>query len=251
MTVDPTDDCTFWYTQEYYHDLEYVYGRNWQTRIASFRLPSCGTTALPSLSISDATVTEGNAGTVTAVFTVTLSAVSVQTVTVSYATASGSATAGTDYVAASGTLTFAPGTTSQTVTVTVNGDTVPEANETFLVNLSSPTNATIADGQGQGTIVNDDAAPGSITVVSPNGGENWRRGQTRTIQWTATGVTGSVRIDLARDGVNYTETIAGNTVNDGVDRWTVTGPATSSARIRVCTVDLAVCDASNGLFKIR
>jgi hypothetical protein len=251
MTVDPTDDCTFWYTQEYYHDLEYFYGRNWQTRIASFKLPSCGTPTLPSLSVSDATVTEGNAGTVNAVFTVTLSAASAQTVTVSYATANGSASAGSDYAAASGTLTFAPGTTSQTVTVAVTGDTLPEANETFLVNLGSPTNATIAKGQGQGTILNDDAAPGSITVVSPNGGENWRSGQKRTIQWTSSGVTGPVRIDLARDGVNYTETIAASTTNDGVDRWTVTGPATSTARIRVCTVNLAVCDGSNGVFRIR
>jgi Calx-beta domain len=170
---------------------------------------------------------------------------------VSYATANGTAIAGSDYVAASGTLTFAPGTTSQTVVVTVNGDTVPEGNETFLVNLGSPSNATIARGQGTGTILNDDAAPGSITLVSPNGGENWRRGQSRTIQWTSTGVTGSVRIDLARDGVNYTETIAGSTANDGVDRWTVTGPATNTARIRVCTVDLAVCDASNAAFRIR
>ena len=251
MSVDPTDDCTFWYTQQYYSELEYFYGRNWQTRIASFKLPSCGGPALPSISVADATVTEGNAGTVAAAFTVTLSAPSTQPVTVDFATADGSATAGSDYVAASGTLTFPPGSVSQVLTITVNGDTVPEPDETFVVNLSNPTNATIADGQGLGTIRNDDTAPGSISVVSPNGGENWRRGQTRTIQWTSAGVTGSVRIDLARDGTNYTETIAGNTVNDGVDRWTVTLPATTSARIRVCTVDLSVCDTSNGVFRIR
>jgi len=248
MSVDPTDDCTFWYTQEYYRELEPFYGRNWRTRIASFKLPSCGGAALPSLSISDATVTEGNAGTVSAVFTVSLSAASAQPVTVAYATADGSAVAGTDYVAAGGTLTFAPGTLTQTVTVAVNGDTLPEGNETFFVNLSNPTNATTADAQGRGTIGNDD---GSITVLSPNGGENWRHGQTKTIQWTASGAVGNVRIDLARDGTNYTETIAADTVNDGVDRWTVTGPATTPAKIRVCTVDLGVCDASNGVFRIR
>ena len=88
-------------------------------------------------------------------------------------------------------------------------------------------------------------------MVSPNGGENWRHGQNRTIQWTSAGVAGSVRIDLARDGANYTETIAASTVNDGVDVWTVTGPATTSARIRVCTVDLSICDASNAMFRIR
>ncbi len=252
MSVDPTDDCTFWYTQQYYSELEFFFGRNWRTRIASFKLPSCGTPAVPSVSIADATVTEGNAGTVAATFMVTLSAPSAQTVTVAYATADGTAVAGSDYVATSGTLTFDPGTVSQPVTVTVNGDALNEADETFFVNLGAPTNATIADGQGRGTIVNDDPAPNaSITVVKPNGRESWRIGQTRQIQWTSTGVAGAVRIDLARDGVNFTQTIAGSTVNDGVDLWTVTGPATSSARIRVCTVDLAVCDASNGVFKIR
>jgi hypothetical protein len=155
-------------------------------------------------------------------------------------------------VAAAGTLTFAPGSTAQVVTVVVNGDTSVEPDETVLMNLSNPTNATIADGQGVGTIRNDDSAPGAtIMVLNPDGGENWRAGQTRNIQWSSVGVVGSVRIDLARDGVNFSDSIAGATANDGVDRWTVTGPATSSARIRVCTVDLTVCDASNGVFKIR
>src|SRR5438128_6033450 len=56
-------------------------------------------------------------------------------------------------------VTFAPGTTSQTVTVTVNGDTKFEPDETFFVNLTLPVNATIADGQGVGTIQNDDTQP--------------------------------------------------------------------------------------------
>ena len=112
----------------------------------------------PTLSINDVSVTEGNAGTVNAVFTVTLSAASTQTVTVTYATANGTATAGSDYTAiAPTTLTFTPGQTSRTVTVTVLGDTVFEGNETFFVNLSNPVNATLADSQGQGTIVDDDA----------------------------------------------------------------------------------------------
>jgi hypothetical protein len=91
------------------------------------------------------------------VFTVNLSAASVQAVTVQYATANGTAAAGSDYVSTSGTLTFAPGQTNQTVTVNATGDLNPEANETFVVNLSNPVNATIVDGQGLGTLVNDDA----------------------------------------------------------------------------------------------
>ena len=114
------------------------------------------TAQLPSITIGDVSVTEGNSGTVNARFTVSLSAASASTVTVSYATADGTATAGSDYAAKSGTLTFAAGTTQQAIDVTVNGDTAAEPNETFYVNLSGPSGATLADAQGQGTITNDD-----------------------------------------------------------------------------------------------
>ena len=113
---------------------------------------------LPQLSINDVTLTEGNSGTKNAVFTVNLSSASTQTIKVNYATANGTAVAGSDYTATSNTLTFAPGQTSQTISVPVIGDTITEANETFTVNLSTPTNATISDAQGVGTIVNDDLA---------------------------------------------------------------------------------------------
>ncbi|HEY1189381.1 MAG TPA: Calx-beta domain-containing protein, partial [Gemmata sp.] len=123
--------------------------------------------AAPTLSINDPSVTETDAGTVNLTFTVTLSAASAQTTMVNYSTANNTATSGTDYVTTSGALTFAPGETSKTVTVTVNGDALFEGNETFFVNLTSPSNATIADGQGVGTITDNDA-PASIAVVSGN-----------------------------------------------------------------------------------
>ena len=111
-----------------------------------------------ALSIGDVTVAEGNAGGTTASFSVTLSGPS-GAVSVDYATADGTASvADGDYAAASGTLTFAPGQTAQPLSVTVNGDTRFEANETFLVDLSNPQAAALADGQGLGTIVNDDTA---------------------------------------------------------------------------------------------
>jgi urease beta subunit len=119
-----------------------------------------------TLSINDITLVEGNLGTVNAQFTVSLSAASTSTVTVGYATADGTAAAGSDYQAGTGTVTFAPGQTTQTVTVPVAGDAVVEANETFLVNLSNAQNATIADGQATGTIANDDAATLSINDVT-------------------------------------------------------------------------------------
>ncbi|MEZ4671124.1 MAG: Calx-beta domain-containing protein [Anaerolineae bacterium] len=128
----------------------------------------------PNITINDVSVTEGNAGTVTAVFTVSLSAASVNTITVDYATADNTAAAGSDYVATSGTLTFAPGVMTQPVNVMVNGDTTYEVNETFFVNLSNPSNAAITDNQGQGTITNDDAQPSisinDITVTEGDAG---------------------------------------------------------------------------------
>jgi hypothetical protein len=121
---------------------------------------------LPSLSIDDVSVNEGNAGTTSAVFTVTLSPASGQTATVNYATADNTATAGLDYVAGSGTVTFPPGSTSQPVIVSVIGDTLFEGDETFFVNLSGAVNANVADGQGIGTILDDDTPSLSSNELS-------------------------------------------------------------------------------------
>ncbi|MFD0724952.1 putative Ig domain-containing protein [Lysobacter brunescens] len=123
----------------------------------------------PALSIDDVTVVEGNAGTVNAVFTVTLNAASGLSVQVNYATADGTATQPADYTNTSGTLTFTPGQTARTITVPVIGETVPEANETFFVNLSGATNATISDNQGVGTITNDDVPVTVNPATLPNG----------------------------------------------------------------------------------
>jgi hypothetical protein len=119
-----------------------------------------------NITINDVSANEGNSGTTAFNFTVSLSAAQPAPVTVDFATADGTATAPSDYAAGTGTVTFAPGSTSQTVTVLVNGDTTFEPNETFLVNLSNAIgNATITDAQGQGTIVNDDAAPPVIDMT--------------------------------------------------------------------------------------
>ena len=111
-----------------------------------------------SITIGAATVTEGNSGTVNAIFNLSLSAPSSSTVTVDCATANGSASAPADYVAAGGTVTFNPGEVSKQIVVLVVGDIAVESNETYSVNLSNPTNATIAGaGFGLGTITDDDA----------------------------------------------------------------------------------------------
>ena len=114
-----------------------------------------------ALSIGDTSATEGDSGTTAATFTVTLAPAASGTVTVNYAAANGTAVSGADFNPASGTATFLAGDTSKTVSVNVKGDTLDENNETFLVNLSSPTGigAGIADGQGVGTIMDDDPLP--------------------------------------------------------------------------------------------
>jgi subtilisin-like proprotein convertase family protein len=120
----------------------------------------------PTLSIADVSMSEGNSGTTAFIFNVTLSAASLTPVMVNYATEDGTATAAdNDYNPVNGTLTFAPGVTTQQITVNVNGDTKVEPNETFLVTLSTPVGATLQDAQATGTIVNDDAAPNQTTLM--------------------------------------------------------------------------------------
>ena len=113
----------------------------------------------PAVSVADASVTEGNGGTTNLVFTATLSKVPATTVTVRYATSNGTATAGQDYTAGSGTITFAPGVISQTVNIAVAGDLTVEPTETFTVTLSAPSGATIARSTATATIITDDIAP--------------------------------------------------------------------------------------------
>jgi hypothetical protein len=127
----------------------------------------------PDITIDSVTVPEGDSGTVDAGFTVMLSAESGRGVTVDYATADGTANAESDYEPASGTLAFAPGATSQLITIDVKGDATDEENEIFHVHLSDPVNADISDTHGIGTITDDDPEPSmSIDDVSvPEGAE--------------------------------------------------------------------------------
>src|SRR5207245_4861902 len=126
----------------------------------------------PTISVNDVTVTEGNTGSVNATFTVSLSVAYDQPVTVHFATANGTATAGSDYTAGSGDVTVAAGLTSQTFTVAVLGDRLFEPTESFFVNLSNPSsNSLISDSQGIGTILDDEPriSIGDVTKKEGNG----------------------------------------------------------------------------------
>jgi VCBS repeat-containing protein len=119
--------------------------------------------ATPNLTINNVTVNEADG---TATFTVTLSAASGQDVTVDYDTTSSTAVIGNDFTATSGTLTFAAGQTTQTITVNINEDNLYEIAETFRVNLSNATNANITDNLGIGTITDNDTPTFAVSNVS-------------------------------------------------------------------------------------
>lgn len=112
------------------------------------------------LAIDNVELVEGHSGTTAFVFNVSLSLASASAVTVDFATRNGTALAGSDYIATSGTVTFAPGELTKPVTVLVNGDTVQEDVEVFFVDLSNASGAEIGDGEGLGRIFDDDGGGG-------------------------------------------------------------------------------------------
>jgi len=120
---------------------------------------------VPTVSISDASVTEGSSGTNTLAFTVSLSAPAASglPVSVQYATADGSATAPADYATTTGTIVFGPSETARQIVVPIASDVAIEGDETFGVNLTGATNVVIAKGSATGTILNDDVATATPT----------------------------------------------------------------------------------------
>ena len=175
----------------------------------------------PSLTLSDASVTEGDAGQQVLSFTLTQSAVSGLDTTVSYTTVDGTASAGEDYTSSSGTATIAAGSTTATIQVNVSGDTLNEPDETLQVVLSAPQNASIADGTGVGTIVNNDSLPSlSIADASVTEGNAGQTSLSFTISLSA--ASGSdVTVDYATSdgtataGSDYTASSGTATITAG------------------------------------
>ncbi|MBX7187700.1 MAG: hypothetical protein K1Y01_21340 [Vicinamibacteria bacterium] len=167
-----------------------------------------------TLAINDVTVTEGNTGSVNANFSITLSTPSASTVQVLVSRASGTAISGVDFQSSGSVVySFTPGTTSRTVAVPVYGDVIDEADETFSLILSSPVNASIADAQGFGTILDDDTstiAIDDVTVTEGNVG-------------TVNAVFSVTLSNPSASIVSVTAASAGGTAASGVD-FTATGP---------------------------
>ncbi|HEX5705470.1 MAG TPA: PQQ-dependent sugar dehydrogenase [Pyrinomonadaceae bacterium] len=184
-----------------------------------------------TLAINNLTITEGNSGTSVATFNVLLSPASAQTVTVNYTTANNTASASTDYVATGGTLTFPSGQQSQPISVTINGDTTFEPNETFNVNLSSPVNATIDDNQGVGTITDDDGPPViSINDVSVTEGASGTTTATFTVSLSHT----------SGQTVTANYATAGNTATSGTDFVAASGTASIASGQLSTTINVTV-----------
>ena len=125
---------------------------------------------VPALTAGNVSIAEGNSGSTNATVTVTATPTPTAPITVDYATANGTATAGSDYTAATGTLTFVPGDDTETITIPVSGDPLVESDETLTVTLSNAQNATLPAVPATVTITNDDTLP-SASVADVTRGE--------------------------------------------------------------------------------
>ena len=173
-----------------------------------------------SLSIVGMAVTEPTSGTTDLDFTVTLSTASPLTTTVDYQTMDGTAVAGTDYLATSGTLTFPPGATTEVVPVPIIGNTTVGPNKSFYAMLSNAQNATIAIAQGTGTIINSNTA-GQFQFSMPGFAASEDDGQATIIVTRTAGAASAVSVDFA--------TIAGGSAAPGVDYTPTSGTLTFAA----------------------
>jgi chitinase len=188
-------------------------------------------TDLPALSVADATVIEGDAGTVVLKFVVTLSAASATPVTVNFATADGTALAGSDYAARSGTLTFAAGETRKVVKVTVSADALAESDELMRLVLSGASGATILDGTATGTIVDDDTPPSiSVADVTVREGNAGTKFATFTLRLS----------EASESAVTVGWSTAAGTALAGTDFVAASGTVTFAAGETVSTVKVAI-----------
>lgn len=194
-----------------------------------------------TLSIGDAVILEGNAGTQYALVRVNLDAPSKHTVSVNYATADGTATAGSDYQSVSGRLSFAPGETSKTIAVPVYGDRLAEANESFVVTLGGAQRARIGDGTGVVTIVEDEPR---LSIGDAAGTVVYK------LDGTVSGTTLTFPVSLAvayDQEVTVSYATADGTATAGVDYVAASGTLTFARGETTKTVTVQVLGNDSGL----
>jgi CSLREA domain-containing protein len=201
----------------------------------------------PDVTINDVTQAEGDSGSSTFTFTVSLSNPSATDVLVNYATANGTtnpATAGSDYTVTSGSVTITAGSTSAPIDVTVSGDTVYELDETFFVNLTGATGGTITDNQGLGTITNDDAAP-TLAINDRSINEGTASGTSTSFTFTVT-KTGGTDVNATVNFATGDGTASGNIAPcpTGDDYQTQMGSLTFLPNETTKTITVPVCKDS-------
>ncbi|MBL1211091.1 Calx-beta domain-containing protein, partial [Geminocystis sp. GBBB08] len=211
---------------------------------------------IPQIIISPSqTIVEGLTSPQNLTYTVTLSQVSSQTVTVQYATANGTAIAGSDYTATSGTLTFSPGQISKTITIPILNDSVNEFDENFNLTLSNPSNANLSNSSV--TITVTDTLFTDVTTTLPANVENLILTGTTAINGTGnalnnliTGNTGNNNLS----GGDGNDTLLGGDGNDtltgGVGNDSLTGGANNDFALYVGTFSQYQVTGSNGVYTI-
>ena len=184
--------------------------------------------APPSLSLGDASVVEGNSGTTTLKFPVTLSKATSWPITATIKTAKGTATPGTDYTEKSGTVTIAAGKTTGTFEVAVKGDLSVESNETILASLTAG-KLPVARAKATGTITDDDttASVADVSIVEGNTGET----------------KGAVKLTLAKAvayDTKFSYTLAAGTATSGTDYKNTTGQVTVPAKSTTVSIPISI-----------
>jgi hypothetical protein len=213
----------------------------------------------PTVSVDDVTISEGNAGTTNATFHLSLDTASGRTVSVPVSTTDVDADSPSDYTAYSGTVVIPAGDLGADVTVLVNGDTTPEPTETFTLDLGTPTNASVGDGQGLATINDDDVVVGptsrtlngfsvdDLRVVEGDDAvftvhRSGDTGEAATVKFTTTNGTALAGSDYAARGL---ETL---TFGIGVSSRTVTVDTSTDALVEANeTFKLTLSAATNAL----
>ncbi len=227
--VDPNDDMTMWTFQEYCNA-----SNSWGLRAIQLIAPPPATPASsspPSIAVGQASVNV--------------------TITGTQITGSGFFDPGSGYAnhiaaSVSGGVVVNSATFVNPTTVTLNLNTTSATTGAKNVTITNP------DGQAlTGTSILTITSAASIAVTSPNGAETWTTGSSQTINWTSSGISGSVNVELSRNGGSSYEALFAGSANDGSELWVVTGPATATALIRISSVsNPSVLDVSNSQFTI-